>query len=212
MLVMIMVWCRLLMLMSMVTNTRGVVTCFVTIACRQIHWPPEMTNSFRYHGCTAKTLISTTTMATTKQGTSRQDIMHILKGTNIDLSRNSKLSLSRLDDHLGKALDAAQRFSSIFPDSQGIINLSKFSRWNKRTPVVDAFTRRTWGAIFQDNNRGFDDPRQIAFARINQLIPDIGKEMDKKKLGYVVLKDNVSLKALIIRVGISTFCLPRRPN
>lgn len=133
--------------------------------------------------------------------------MHILKGMNIDLSRNSKLSLSKLDDHLGKALDAAQRFSSIFPDGQAGINLSKYSRWKKRAPVVDAFTRRTWGAIFQDNNRGFDDPRQIAFARINQFIPDIGKEMDKSKLGYVVLKDSASLRALIIRVGVSRLSL-----
>lgn len=143
-------------------------------------------------------------MSTTDdEGLSREDVIHILKGMNIDLSPNTKLSAARLGEKLGEALDAAQRFSTIFPDPAGLIKLSSYSMWRKKAPVVDAFTRRTWGAIFQDN-RGFEDHRQIAFARINQLIPDIAKEMDKKKIGYVVLKDLVTLRALIIRV--SMFC------
>ncbi|KAF9442258.1 hypothetical protein P691DRAFT_779487 [Macrolepiota fuliginosa MF-IS2] len=138
-------------------------------------------------------------MPTTKyQGFTREDLMHILKGMNIDLSPNTKLNAAKLETCLDEALDAAQRFSNIFPDIEGGIDLSDYRRWKRKTPVVDAFTRRTWGAIFQDN-RIYEDQRQLAFARINQLIPDIGKEMDKKKIAFVVLKDGVSLKALVIK-------------
>lgn len=149
----------------------------------------------------AQTITSTIMHTTMNQGLSREDIMHILKGMNIDLSPNTKLSVTKLENRLAKALDAAQRFSNIFPDAKAGVDLSKYPLWRRKAPVVDAFTRRTWGAIFQDN-RGFEDQRQLAFARINQLVPDIGKEMDKKKIGYVVLKDGNALKALIIRVRI----------
>ncbi|EKM81505.1 hypothetical protein AGABI1DRAFT_105074 [Agaricus bisporus var. burnettii JB137-S8] len=136
--------------------------------------------------------------ATEDESLSREDVMHVLKGMNIEFSPNTKLTSTTLRHRLIQSLDAAQRFASIFPDPTHLIKLSRYSMWRKKAPVVDAFSRRTWGAIFQDN-RGFEDHRQIAFARINQLIPDIAKEMDKKKIGYVVLKDMATLRALIIR-------------
>jgi hypothetical protein len=144
-----------------------------------------------------------TTMSAEDESLSREDVMHILKGMNIDFSPNSKLTTVSLRQRLTQSLDAAQRFASFFPDPTHLIKLSRYSMWRKKAPIVDAFTRRTWGAIFQDN-RGFEDHRQIAFARINQLIPDITKEMDKKKIGYVVLKDLATLRALIIRVSTLT--------
>ncbi|KAF5361844.1 hypothetical protein D9756_002074 [Leucocoprinus leucothites] len=137
---------------------------------------------------------------------SRDDIIHVLKGMNIDLVPNTKVNAARLKTRLGEALDAAQRFSTTFPDDPdavGGINLSNYPLWKKRTPVVDAFTRRTWAAIFQDN-REYEDQRQLAFPRLIQLIPDIGKDMDQKRIGYVVLKDMTVFRALIIRF-FSTF-------
>jgi len=136
---------------------------------------------------------------------SRDDIIHVLKGMNIDLASNTRVNTTRLQNRLGEALDAAQRFSTTFPtdpDVVGGVNLSNYPMWKKRTPVVDAFTRRTWAAIFQDN-REFEDQRQLAFPRIVQLIPDIGKSMDQKRIGYVVLKDMTIFRALIIRVRSS---------
>jgi hypothetical protein len=138
---------------------------------------------------------------------SRDDIIHVLKGMNIDLSPNTKLSAAKLENRLDEALDAAQRFTTTFPDDPdalGGINLSNYPLWKKRKPVVDALTRRTWGAIFQDN-REYEDQRQLAFPRIIQLIPDIGKDIDKKRIGYVVLKDMTVFRALIIRVCTRIF-------
>lgn len=135
---------------------------------------------------------------------SREQILFMLKGMNVDLPLTTKLAINKLEHRLQKALDAAQRFTSVFSKKEHDIKPTEYPYWNRDKLLGPAFRRNTWGELV--NAREFNPMTEMplptdAFARVSAHINALSSDWDTQNRHFsTFLRDPISKRALIIRV------------
>jgi hypothetical protein len=125
---------------------------------------------------------------------SRSDLLDALNEMNIVIPPDTKLKQDRLRHRLGKALDAAQRYSHLFGNEPTLINPADYPAWDIKKDVAEALYRRVWGGLLGEGER-----KRGAFAKVCLLIVALGEGW-KQNVGTAVFTDEKST-AIAVKVS-----------
>ncbi|KAF9445847.1 hypothetical protein P691DRAFT_777273 [Macrolepiota fuliginosa MF-IS2] len=142
----------------------------------------------------------------------RDQFIRILNGMNIELPLDTKFEPKKLQQRLHKALDAAQRFRTIFPNNA--VNPANYPLWKPRRPLYPVFQRNMKpGSHWATDPRGemstseMPLPRdpvvepEIVFNKVVDTIDDISEDWDTESRHLsIMLRDCDSSRAVFVRV------------
>lgn len=141
---------------------------------------------------------------------SRDDLLNVLNEMNVVIPRDTKLKVDRIRHRLERALDAAQRYSTLFGNEIIALKPLDYPVWDDKKDVSEGLYRKVWGGISREGERV-----RGTFAKICMLIVALGEEW-KKDVHNVVFTDERST-AIVVHVSsnyilqsfIKPSCLPR---
>lgn len=121
----------------------------------------------------------------------RDDLLNVLNEMSVAIPPDTKVKINRIRHRLERALDAAQRYSTLFGNEITSVDPTEHPLWDERQDVVDALYRKCWGGIPREGER-----RSGAFAKMCGLIIFLGEKLkggtreviftDEKSTGIVV--------------------------
>ncbi|KAJ3564238.1 hypothetical protein NP233_g8418 [Leucocoprinus birnbaumii] len=126
---------------------------------------------------------------------SRDAILTILNEISINIPRHTKLKTDRLRHRLGRCLDAAQRYGSLFGEENAVVDPSKSPLWTQEQGAVrQGLDRKIWGGMDPGISPG-------AFSAMCSSINVLGDQWDKGIREVVFTDQEATAIAIKIHVG-----------
>lgn len=126
----------------------------------------------------------------------RDDLLEVLNEMNIVIPPETKLKPDRLRHRLGRALDAAQRYSQLFHNTLTPVNPADYPAWDTKKDVSEALYRKVWGGLLGDGN----EKKGGAFSKLCLFVVAVGEGW-KQGSECVFFTDEKST-AVAIRVSL----------